>query len=33
MLLANQRLPDRNQILARMYDGSFELNFKEKKMF
>ena len=31
MLLANQRLPDVNQILARMFDVSFEINFKEKK--
>ena len=27
-LLANQRLPDVNQILARMYDVSIEINFK-----
>ena len=33
MLLANQRLPDVNQILARMCDVSFEINFKEKKIF
>ena len=33
MLLANQRLQDGNQILARMYDVSFEINFKEKKIF
>ena len=33
MLLANQRLPDVNQILARMYDVSFEINSTEKKIF
>ena len=33
MLLANQRLPDGNQILVRMFDVSFEINFKEKKIF
>ena len=33
MLLANQRLPDVNQILARMYDVSFEMSFKEEKIF
>ena len=33
MLLAYQRLQDGNQILARMYDVSFEINFKEKKIF
>ena len=33
MLLANQRLPDVNQILGRMFDVCFEINFKEKKIF
>ena len=33
MLLANQRLSDVNQILARMYDVSFEISFKEEKIF
>ena len=30
MLLANQRLPDGNQILA--YTVSFEIKFREKKI-
>ena len=32
MLLANQRLPDRNQILGGN-NVSFEINFREKKIF
>ena len=33
MLLANQRLPDRNQTLAGIMPFSFEMNFREKKIF
>ena len=33
MLLANKRLPYRNQILARIIYVSFEITFREKKIF
>ena len=33
MLLANQRLPDRNQTLAGIMPVSFEMNFRERKIF
>ena len=33
MLLANKRLPYGNQILARIFYVSFEINFREKEIF